>query len=168
MEFLKKLGKASTGPGHVYLTGGASAVLIGWRSTTIDIDLKFEPAPPGGFQAIAQLKDELEINVELAAPDEFIPALQGWKDRSRWIETYGQVSFYHYDFYAQALAKIERGLAKDLGDVREMVAAGLVVPSRLLQLFENAKEDLLKYPAIDAESFEAEVVAFVNLHATDP
>jgi hypothetical protein len=44
-------------------------VLVGWRGTTIDVDLKMSPEPEGAFEAIAALKDELDINVELAAPD---------------------------------------------------------------------------------------------------
>jgi hypothetical protein len=28
---------------RVYLTGGSTAVIEGWRETTIDVDLRFEP-----------------------------------------------------------------------------------------------------------------------------
>ena len=49
------------------LVGGASAVIIGWRETTLDVDLKLDPEPPGVFEAIALAKDALAINVELAA-----------------------------------------------------------------------------------------------------
>jgi hypothetical protein len=31
--------------GRIYLTGGATALLYGWRSTTIDVDLKANPEP---------------------------------------------------------------------------------------------------------------------------
>lgn len=34
------LGQAVTSEGRVYFTGGVSAVLLGWRETTIDVDLK--------------------------------------------------------------------------------------------------------------------------------
>jgi len=30
------LGRAARGPGAIYLTGGATAVLLGWRESTID------------------------------------------------------------------------------------------------------------------------------------
>ena len=39
--FMRALGAEADRPGRVYLTGGATAVLLGWRETTIDIDLKF-------------------------------------------------------------------------------------------------------------------------------
>jgi len=59
------LGKRVRGEGRIYLAGGATALLHGWRRMTIDIDLKPAPEPAGLFEAIAQLKEELDINVEL-------------------------------------------------------------------------------------------------------
>lgn len=61
------------------------------------------------FRALPQLKEELEINIELASPDPFIPELPGWQERSLFVAREGRLSFYHYDLFAQALAKIERG-----------------------------------------------------------
>ena len=46
MRLMRELGRGVRGPGRVYLTGGASAVLIGWRTMTVDADLKLEPEPP--------------------------------------------------------------------------------------------------------------------------
>ena len=60
-------------PGRVYLTGGATAVLHGWREMTIDIDLKADPQPAGFFEAIAHVKESESVNVELASTDDFIP-----------------------------------------------------------------------------------------------
>ena len=39
---------------------------------------------------------------------------------SPFIVKEGPLAFRHFDLYAQALAKIERGHAQDLVDVREM------------------------------------------------
>lgn len=71
---MRRLGEEARGARRVYLVGGASAVIIGWRETTVDVDLKPDPEPPGVFEAIARAKDILNIDVELA-PDEFIPPL---------------------------------------------------------------------------------------------
>jgi len=113
-EFIARLGAHVRGPAKIYLTGGATAVLEGWRDMTIDVDLKAVPEPGGWFEAIAELKESIGINVKLASPDDFIPALPGWQERSRFITARGSVEFYHYDPYAQALAKIERGHERDL------------------------------------------------------
>ena len=114
-QLMEGLGRACRGSGRVYLVGGASAVLLGWRHMTVDVDLKLDPEPAGAFETIARLKGSLDINVELAAPDQFIPPLPGWRERSPFVARHGQVSFHHYDFYAQALGKIERGHRQDLG-----------------------------------------------------
>ena len=159
---MARIGELATGPGRIYLTGGATAVLFGWREMTVDVDLKLFPEPPGVFEALAKLKDELSINVELASPDLFIPELPGWRERSRHIVTHGQVEFFHYDFYSQALAKLERGHTRDHSDVQSMVDRGLVSKDVLLALFVAIEPDIIKYPALDPDDFRSKVNQFVS------
>lgn len=165
LKLLAELGKNCRGPGSVYITGGSSAVVIGWRETTIDVDLKFQPEPPGVFERIPRLKNELNVNIELAAPDDFVPALPGWKERSQWIATHNEVDFHHFDFYTQALSKLERDHTKDRTDVAEMVAAGLVEPGKLLDLFSGLSPDQFsRYPAIEPESIELAINQLIERH----
>ena len=156
-QLMVGLGRACRGPGRVYLVGGASAVLLGWRPMTVDVDLKLDPEPAGAFEAIARLKDSLDINVELAAPDQFIPPLPGWHERSPFVARHGQVSFHHYDFYAQALAKIERGHYQDLADLGALHDRGLIEVDTLLLLFAAIEPDLVRYPALDPATFRDQV-----------
>ena len=158
---MSALGRASRGAGRIYLTGGTSAVLEGWRESTVDADLKLDPEPAGVFDAIRRIKDELDVNIELASPDDFIPALPGWRDRSRFIERHGEVDFFHYDFRAQALAKIERGHERDLDDVREMLRRGLVDAVELRAAFAAIEADLPRYPAIDVDVFREKLDALL-------
>ena len=161
-RFMRALGKAATADARVYFTGGVTAVLFGWRDSTIDIDLELVPDHDELLRAIATLKDELRINVELAAPSHFIPEVPGWEMRSRFITREGLLSFYHYDLYAQALAKIERGHAQDRVDVMAMRDAGLVQLQRLRELFAAIEPELYRYPAIDPPSFRAAVDALTQ------
>lgn len=156
-EFMRFVGDRAKGAGRVYLTGGASAVLVGWRSTTVDVDIKLDPEPPGVFDAIARAKEVLDMNVELAAPDDFIPALPDWRSRSVFIARHGPVAFLHYDFHAQALAKIERGHTQDLEDVEAMRRLKLIEAGRLSLLFDAVEPHLARYPAIDPASFRDQV-----------
>jgi hypothetical protein len=142
---------------RVYLTGGATAVLIGWRATTVDVDIKMVPERDEVLRAIPRLKEDLEINVELASPGDFIPELPGWQDRSLFVSAEGRAFFHHYDLYAQALAKLERSHAQDLDDVREMIARGLVQPARMLELFERIEAGLYRFPAVDPRAFRRAV-----------
>jgi hypothetical protein len=161
-RFLEALGRVARSPGRVYLTGGATAVLEGWRASTVDVDLKLVPDDDEILRAIPRLKEELGINVELAAPDQFIPELPGWRERSRFIRQIGPLSFFHYDPYSQALAKLERGHEKDQRDVGWMLRAGHIAPGELLRLFAQIEPQLYRYPAIDPPTFRRAVEDFAQ------
>jgi hypothetical protein len=156
-EFMKALGLEVPTPGRIFLVGGATAVLFGWRDSTIDIDLKIIPDNDLILRILPTLKERLKLNIELASPDDFIPALPGWQERSRFIQQEGRLAFLHYDFYGQALAKIERGHDIDLRDVHEMIRRGLIQPKRLMELFVDIEDQFYKYPAIDKRSFRHKV-----------
>ena len=166
-EFMKALASGLTQPVRVFLVGGATAVLLGWRDSTIDIDLKLEPDSDDLLRKLPLLKERLEINVELAAPDDFIPELPGWRDRSRFIRQEGSLTFLHYDFYAQALAKIERRHEVDIRDVDELIRNQLVEPRRLLEFFSEIEDRLYKYPAIDSSTFRSAVEAAIARNSQD-
>jgi hypothetical protein len=157
--FMRRLGQACRGNARVYLVGGATAVLEGWRASTLDVDLKVEGEEDAVLRAVPGLKEELQLNVELASPGDFLPELPQWRERSRFLAREGGISFFHYDFYAQALAKVERGHAMDLKDVREMVSRGLVESRRVLELFRAIEPELYRYPAIDPASLRKSVEA---------
>ena len=163
-RFMQALGQSARDSARVYFTGGATALLLGWRDTTIDIDVELVPDRDELLRAIATLKEQLQINVELASPAHFIPALPGWEDRSPFIAQEGRLAFYHYDLYAQALAKIERGHAQDRRDVAAMLAERRVLPERLRQLFEAIVGDLHRYPAIDPRAFRQALDAALAAH----
>ena len=154
---MQRLGERAERTGRVYLNGGATALLLGWRSTTIDIDIALGADAEHLLRLVPALKEELELNVELAAPADFIPELPGWQDRSQFIERADRVDFLHYDFYAQALAKVERGHAQDSSDVLEMLDRGLIDATKVLELFDRMESNLYRYPAIDPPTFRREV-----------
>ncbi|HMO79700.1 MAG TPA: hypothetical protein PKD24_02815 [Pyrinomonadaceae bacterium] len=159
---MRALGSKARHPARVYFTGGTTAVLLGWRETTIDVDLRFEPEHDELYRALPLLKESLGINIELASPSDFIPPLPGWEDRSSHISREGLLDFYHYDPYSQALAKIERGHTQDVNDVNEMLERGIVEPAKLRSLFEAIEPQLYRYPAIDPNSFAMAVRRFTG------
>jgi hypothetical protein len=156
-RFMRALGSEAEVDGAAYFTGGATAVLVGWRATTIDVDVKLVPETDRLLRAIARIKDDLQVNVELASPADFIPIPAGWEDRSPFVARADRLSFYHFDPYAQALAKLERAHARDLADVEALLAAGLVDPARALGYFEQIEPELYRFPAIDPASFRPRV-----------
>jgi hypothetical protein len=152
-QFMRALARAARSPARVYLTGGATAVLSGWRDSTIDVDIKLMPDADALLRAIPEIKESLQINVELAAPIDFIPVKPGWEDRSPFIAREGELSFHHFDLAAQALAKIERGHATDRNDVLEMLRRELVTPAALRSAFEAIEPEIYRYPALDPTAF---------------
>jgi hypothetical protein len=159
IAFMRRLGREPGARGQVYFTGGASAVLDGWRETTVDIDVEFEGEAERLLRSLAAVKDELHVNVELAAPHHFVPELPGWRERSRYIGSEGDLHFYHYDPYAQAIARIERGHVQDVKDVATMFDRGLIQADELLRLFATIEPELYRFPAIDRATLRRKVEA---------
>ncbi|MBI4056075.1 MAG: hypothetical protein HY399_00825 [Elusimicrobia bacterium] len=160
---MSELGAAAKRDVRVYFTGGATAVLIGWRTMTIDVDIKILPVEDDELlKAMRSLKETLQINVEFASPDHFIPPLSGWEERSLFVAKEGKISFYHYDLYAQALAKIERGHQQDLEDVREMLGRRLVDSKKLMNYYQQIEPQLYRYPAVDPTTFRHAVEELIQ------
>jgi hypothetical protein len=158
----RELGRVARDPVRIYLTGGSTAVLEGWREATIDIDLRFEPEADELLRALPALKERLGVSIELASPPEFIPELPGWRERSPLVFQEGRVEVHHFDLYSQALSKIERGFEQDLADVRTMIERGLVAPPRLRQLYEAIEPELYRYPAIEPPAFRQKLDAVLE------
>jgi len=156
-RFARELGRLTREPATLYLSGGATAVLLGWRPSTIDIDVRLEPERDELLRAIADLKERLALNIELASPLDFIPEPPGWRDRSPFVAQEGPLTVRHMDPYAQVLAKIERGHALDEADVAAMLEQGLVEPREARRLFAAIEPELYRFPAIDAPSFRRRV-----------
>jgi hypothetical protein len=154
-----QLGRIAGSPVRIYLTGGSTAVLEGWRQATIDIDLRFEPEADELFRELPALKERLGVNIELASPPDFIPELPHWRERSPFVFREGRVDVHHFDLYSQALSKIERGFEQDLADVRTMLARGLIEPLRLRELYDAIEPELYRYPAIDPPAFRQKLDA---------
>jgi len=55
--FMRELAALSHGSGRVYLTGGASAVLLDWRASTVDVDITIIPDDDRVLRVIPELKE---------------------------------------------------------------------------------------------------------------
>ncbi len=113
-------------PARVYIVGGGTAVHSGWRTSTIDADLF--SADEAVFEDVQGIKERLELNIEFARPEDFVPALEGTPERHLFISTIGKISFFHYDPYAQLFSKVVRGFRQDLSDAEHFLSSGMVDP----------------------------------------
>jgi hypothetical protein len=147
-------------PGRVYLLGGSTAVWIGWRPSTVDVDLHGEPERL--FRDIQRVKERLDVNVEFARPEDFVPALSGSNDRHVFIEQIGPVSFFHHDPYAQAFSKIVRGFDRDIADAESYVSSGMVDPALLTRLVHGIPDEAYaRYPALSRGAVVGAVDRFI-------
>ncbi|HLG43094.1 MAG TPA: DUF6036 family nucleotidyltransferase [Planctomycetota bacterium] len=139
-EFLQALGSRFRHPGRIYLVGGTTVVLKGLRAQSVDIDLTYDidPAHHSEFiKTLRDLKDSMDVNVELVSPADFIPLPEGFESRAVYVGRYGTLEVYHFDPYSTALSKIERGTDKDFDDVRSMIRSGLTGWTKLQECFDR-------------------------------
>src|SRR5438105_15776403 len=99
-RFMRALGAETNEDTRVYFTGGATAVLFGWRDSTIDVDIKIVPDRDHLLRAVPSIKETLHINVELASPLDFIPVHDGWEDRRPLISQECLLCFHYYELNA--------------------------------------------------------------------
>lgn len=159
-QLMDAMGRQVKNAVSVLFCGGATAVLLGFRESTVDVNLTFEPEHEEMFKLIKAFRDDLNINIELTSPAHFIPELEGSEARHVFIEDNGAVSFYHYDLYMQVLSNIERAWPVDLSDARSL--AKYVDLNLLTDLFLSASSAFERFPAIDRDALETKLRNFIS------
>lgn len=146
---------------RVFLVGGATAVYAGWRPSTVDADVYAED--PAVFRDVQGIKERLHVNVEFARPEDFVPPLPSSEERHVFIEDIGPVSFFHYDPYAQVLAKVVRGFERDVADARAFLRLALVEAGKLRALVAAIPASAyVKYPRLTRTDVVRAVEAFLQ------
>ena len=146
---------------RVYLVGGGTAVHAGWRSSSIDVDLFSDREEV--FRDIQNIKERLNVNIEFARPEDFVPPLRGSGNRHLFIETRGAISFYHYDPYAQLFSKLVRGFQRDLQDAKAFLHSGMVDPLKFRSLVAGIPDaTYTKYPTLSKHAVAKVVEDFLT------
>jgi hypothetical protein len=146
---------------RVYFVGGGTAVYSGWRESTIDADLSSDD--DAVFRDVQGIKERLQVNIEFARPEDFVPPLRRSDDRHLFIDTVGRVSFYHYDPYAQLLSKVVRGFNRDMQDAENLIRSGMVEPDRFRSLVQRIPDrSFAKYPALSRQAVLDAVEDFLD------
>jgi hypothetical protein len=160
---LREVGQRFHQPARLHLVGGTSLVFEGYRQLTLDVDLTIEVSAEGHSQLVQALQEimlALDMNIEEASPGDFIPLPAGYMDRHEFIGRYGQVEVFHFDWYSNALSKIERGRQQDLADVVALLQHERIEWSRLEAMFHEilplmGKKSLRQKPGDFALNFQA-------------
>jgi hypothetical protein len=129
-RFLEQLGRRLRRPVRFYLVGGSVLVDLGLRTATLDVDYVAAADDPRALEdlegAIRALRTELDINVEPASPADFLPIPPAMLDQSRFLRHDGRLSVYYYHLPSLVIAKVARGLERDLDDGERLLRAGEV------------------------------------------
>jgi hypothetical protein len=145
-QFLIQVGRTRQ-PGRLYLTGGAALVHRGIRpGQTLDIDIQITVDPANLTAQIAQLKQQLNMNIEFASPGDFIPLPAQWEARSQFIKRYDQVDVFYFDWYSIALSKMQRANRQDVVDVQLLVRQRCVDVTELDLLYQDVLDKIGRPP----------------------
>jgi len=168
-EFLRRLGRDFHGAGRLYLVGGAQMVQAGFRTLTVDVDytVQLEAIYQEAFQsALRRLVREMDINVELVGPGDFIPLPPGWEGRSPFLGRYGGLEVFAFDPVSTTLSKIERGASRDIDDALALLDAGRLNVEDLMSAFEQIVPRLEQESLrVDEADFRRKFTAFLRLAA---
>jgi len=162
LELVKELARAAPRRRtyRLFLVDGGTAVYLGWRAS---IDVVFFSEHDALFRNIQEIKERLNVNVELARPEDFVPPLAGSEERHVFIDRVGSIALYHYDPYAQLLSKVVRGFQRDMDDAREFIGSGMVDAKRFRSLVRDIPDSAYaKYPRLSRRGVENAVDAFLS------
>ncbi|MFM6343807.1 MAG: hypothetical protein ACKPFK_01485, partial [Dolichospermum sp.] len=81
---------------------------------------------------------------------------------SVFIGKQGQISFYHYDFTAQALAKLSRGFDRDLKDIEAMYKQKLFSLNDLQNCFQEITPELIRFPSLNPDILRNRIEKFIE------
>src|SRR5437764_106550 len=98
-RFLHALGRTLRRPIRLYLVGGTVLVDLDLRAATVEVDYVVRADDPEALvdveRSIPRLKEQLNLNVEPASPEDFMPMPRGALEQSSFVRMYGTVAVYH-------------------------------------------------------------------------
>jgi hypothetical protein len=167
-DFLKNLGRIFRKPGRLYLVGGAALVHLGVRTgSTMDIDIEISGENEGEMiEAIRQLIQQMNINIEFASPHDFMPLPKHWLTQSQYVGRYGAIDVFYFDFYSIALSKMQRGSTLDINDVKLLLQQRIITLEGLDTAYQEVFAQLGKSSyrkKLDPQQFAAHYAAVRQL-----
>ena len=93
----------------------------------MDIDIEISGENEGEMiEAIRQLIQQMNINIEFASPRDFMPLPKHWLTQSQYVGRYGAIDVFYFDFYSIALSKMQRGSTLDINDVKLLLQQRII------------------------------------------
>ena len=150
-RLLEAPGRRVRNPHTVHLVDGTSAVLVGWRDSTRDIDVRPEPDSDQLLEALSELKDQLDVNIELASPLDYLPDLPGWPDRSPYQGRYGQIDVRTSTSACRRWRSSSGASIRTWSTSEPRSTRGLASADELESGWRQMQDRLFRFPSVNAE-----------------
>ena len=137
--FLKTVGERCEPESTLFLLGGGALEMLGGMRPTVDLDYVGDDIQPNSLQQLmAQIADDLHIEIEAVPIAEFIPLPLGAKERAILVGKFGNLTVYIFDPYTIALSKLDRGFDTDIEDICFLIHRDLVEVDQLAEFVETS------------------------------
>lgn len=138
-KFLIAVGEHCEAESTLFLLGGGALRLLGGERPTGDLDYVGDDLHLNSMQQLmAQIADEMHIDLEAVPIAEFVPLPGNADDRAIMLGRFGNLTVYVFDPYTIALSKLDRGFKTDLEDIHFLIQRNLVTIDQLDSFVEKA------------------------------
>jgi hypothetical protein len=138
-RFLTAVGQRCEPDTNLYLLGGGALELLGGARPTIDLDYVSDEKQSANLQdLLAQIADEMQIELEAVPIAEFVPLPQDADNRAVFVGSFGNLTVYVFDPYTIALSKLDRGFDTDIEDILFLVQHQIITVEKLADFLETA------------------------------
>ncbi len=137
--FLTAVGKRCEPASTLFLLGGGALELLGSVRPTLDLDYVGDDLQLTNLQQLmAQIADEMHIELEAVPIAGFVPLPEHSEERSVLVGEFGNLAVYVFDPYTIALSKLDRGFDTDIDDILFLVRRHLITVDQLAAFAEAA------------------------------
>ena len=144
--FLAAVGERCEPASMLFLLGGGALELLGGARSTLDLDYVGDDLKPNNLQQLmAQIADEMHIELEAVPIAEFVPLPTDAHKRAILVGQFGHLTVYIFDPYTIALSKLDRGFDTDLEDIIFLVQRQLISVDQLASIVEAAASQAYQF-----------------------
>ena len=137
--FLTAVGNRCEPASTLFLLGGGALEMLGGARPTLDLDYVGNDLQQDDLQQLmAQVANEMQIELEAVPIAEFIPLPIDADKRAVLVGEFGNLTVYIFDPYTIALSKLDRGFDTDMEDILFLIQHQLVTVEQLAIFVEDA------------------------------
>ena len=144
--FLTAVGERCEPISVLFLLGGGALELLGGVRPTLDLDYVGDDLNPNNLQQLmAQIANEMHIELEAVPIAEFVPLPTDANKRAILVGQFGNLTVNIFDPYTIALSKLDRGFDTDMEDIIFLIQLQLITVDQLTVFVEAAASQAYQF-----------------------